>query len=181
MLHLSCICVVLCLLTCLNLALQFLFACFWAYMASRAPDLFGALFSIAIRHMRQACSAEGIGRAGAGGGGRGPAKCEKKVHPNPEKRPERIKNTASLEVVAGQNEKKMQAWKILAGCPFQACLFFAFWSSSGFGCTFFSHFAGPGRISPKTCKQKCNAKFRHGSKHTKKRQAANARKLQHKN
>ena len=39
---------------------------------------------------------------------------------------------------------------ILAGRRFQACLLFAVWSSSGFGCTFFSHFALC--LSPKTCK-----------------------------
>ena len=57
---------------------------------------------------------------------------------------------------------------ILAGRRFQACLFFSFWSSSGFGCTFFAHFAGSRPPQPKNVQNKCDATFRHGGKHQKK-------------
>ena len=45
---------------------------------------------------------------------------------------------------------------ILAGRRFQACVFFAFWSSLGFRCASFSHFAGPRPLQPRKCKK--NAK-----------------------
>ena len=57
---------------------------------------------------------------------------------------------------------------ILAGRGFQACVFFAFWSSLGFRCAFVSHFAGSRPFQPKRMQKQCKAQFKQASKHKKK-------------
>ena len=119
-----------------------------------------------------------------------PAKTQNKMQKNRKKNVKKCKKSAN----APGNGKFSRFLKISATTA-NFCTFVAFWPASVCRLAFLWHFGrpaasrracflrfgrpqdvgapsfrilpGPGRLGPKTCKNKCDAKFKHGSKHKK--------------